>query len=85
MCQCSGAAEHEHNVDEGALASNACSLHQYIDVSKCQALNARKGYELGHILRAKFVDRKGVVLESETTLRKNPQCASFWPITCIPI
>ena len=65
MCQCGGAAEHEHGVDEGALASNMCSLHQYIDMSKCQALNAQRGYELGHILRARFVDRKDAVLESD--------------------
>lgn len=61
MCNCGGAAEHEHGLDE-AKAALCAPLHAFIDMGASSVLNATKdSAPLPHILRPRYLSQAGDV------------------------
>lgn len=54
MCNCGGAADHEHGLDEAA-SSLCSSLHAFIDMANSSVLNAsRDSAPLAQVLRSRY-------------------------------
>lgn len=64
MCQCGGAADHQHGlvVETPVIRS----LHPYIDISTVTCLNVKKPYNLELLIRPTFVPQPSVFLQSDT-------------------